>query len=209
MGALIKLDHDSSSRLLKNAVKHLRQCQQYLQPVKQFAEFEKADGKLVIDPQDLNHRRQWAPPLTEDVNCTSRGFETKAPSMLCLGTCPLAQIVSDCCGQDPLQSKRRENSNNDGNDTNETNCHLLKLWLQKLCGPHADPNFRFASLPPAQRTLSRLLGELGLFLSSTTAETLQELLIQPTCLAKLVDVLRNQGQEDMRQATARSNSLLK
>ncbi|CAE7723402.1 unnamed protein product [Symbiodinium sp. CCMP2456] len=201
VGALIKVDHDSSSRLLKNAVKHLRQCQQYLQPVKKFPEFQRVDGKLVIDPEDLNHRRQWAPPLTEDVNCTSRAFETKAAGMLCLGACPLAKLVSDCFGRDPLQSTSNGGSN-DVLEKRDANGQLLKLWLQKLCGPHADPNFRFASLPPAQRTLSRLLDELSLFLSSPVAgETLQEV-VQPARLAKLVDALRGQGQEDMREATA-------
>ena len=204
VGALIKVDHDSSSRLLKNAVKHLRQCQQYLQPVKKFPEFQKVDGKLVIDPEDLNHRRQWAPPLTEDVNCASRAFETKAAGMLCLGACPLAKLVSDCFGRDPLQSRTSNGirgSNDDVHEKRDANGQLLKLWLQKLCGPHADPNFRFASLPPAQRTLSRLLDELSLFLSSSVSgETLQEV-VQPARLSKLVDALRGQGQEDMREAT--------
>ncbi|CAE7259970.1 unnamed protein product [Symbiodinium microadriaticum] len=203
VGALIKVDHDSSSRLLKNAVKHLRQCHQYLQPVRKFPEFQRVDGKLVIDPEDLNHRRQWAPPLTEDVNCTSRAFETKAAAMLCLGACPLAKLVSDCFGRDPLQSPTSNvGGSNDVLEKRDANGQLLKLWLQKLCGPHADPNFRFASLPPSQRTLSRLLDELSLFLSSPVAgETLQEV-VQPTRLAKLVDALRVQGQEDMREATA-------
>ena len=211
VGALIKVDHDSSSRLLKNAVKHLKQCQQYLRPGTQFAPFQKADGKLVIDPGDLGHRRQWAPPLTEDVNCSSRAFEAKTSSMSCLGSCPLAQIVNECCGRDPLQLKRNfsegacsgvENNNNDVNDGKKTNCQLLKLWLQKLSGPHADPNFRFVALPPAQRTLSRLLGELGLFLSNPAPrETVQEQVVQPPRLAKLVDALRSRGQEDTRQAT--------
>ena len=39
----------------------------------------------------------------------------------------------------------------------------LRSWLQKLRGAHADPNFRFTSLPPGQRTLQRLLSELEVF----------------------------------------------
>jgi hypothetical protein len=39
----------------------------------------------------------------------------------------------------------------------------LRSWLQKLRGAQADPNFRFTSLPPGQRTLERLLLELQVF----------------------------------------------
>ncbi|CAJ1380920.1 unnamed protein product [Effrenium voratum] len=142
VGALLKFDHDSASRLLRSAVKHLNQNHRYLQPVKAFPAFQLADGTLVIDPNDIHHRRLWSPPLTADVNCASRGFSATCPSHQALGSCPLTHRVGEA---EPPTSAKAE----------------LESALQKLRGPHADPNFRFTSLAPGQRTLQRLLGELA------------------------------------------------
>ncbi|CAL1170137.1 unnamed protein product [Cladocopium goreaui] len=152
VGNLIRLDHDSSSRLLRSAMKHLRQQQKYLHPVRRYESFSPADGKLVIDPHDIDHKRHWSPPLTQNVNCQSRGFSYGSQdSLKCLGSRPLAQLLQSSCGEIGEQSEELKQ---------DQDVLSLRSWLQKLRSAQADPNFRFTSLPPGQRTLERLLLEL-------------------------------------------------
>ena len=54
VGNLIRLDHDSSSRLLRSAMKHLRQQQKYLPKLQPFPSFLKADGSGWVELQLLS-----------------------------------------------------------------------------------------------------------------------------------------------------------
>ena len=57
-----------------------------------------SDQGLVIDPNDIYHKRHWSPPLTHNVNCQSRGFSVDGGHLRCLGAKPLVHILQKSVG---------------------------------------------------------------------------------------------------------------
>lgn len=197
VGNLIRLDHDSSSRLLRSAMKHLRQQQKYLPKLQPFPSFLKADGScsvelqvlnsilgfwslkiwwscqisylydhhfiimmrydghlktrktcrkhsnkhnqthfcltrlsdqgLVIDPNDIYHKRHWSPPLTHNVNCQSRGFSVDGGHLRCLGAKPLVHILQKSVG--PILEAQDEDLKDPTKESEDVWVGRLRFYL--------------------------------------------------------------------------------
>eukprot|EP00438_Fugacium_kawagutii_P000279 Skav202688 [mRNA] locus=scaffold3222:15818:27814:+ [translate_table: standard] len=136
---------------------------------------------LFAGQRQLGHRSARHRP--KEFLVAAADAECELPKSKSLGSRPLADVLKSSCGE----------ISGSGEDVDLIS---LRAFLQKLRGAHADPNFRFTSLPPGQRTLERLLEEL----ETSLHRAVQQQLLR-TSLPKLIEALRQRAQMDLDTAS--------